>query len=80
MMPYVPDRTAEKLFSFCKSGTFVQLKHIWTMKKRKIFKTRQVGYSMNGKSLFKKPPSHEGKHSYGSMDMVTKVSRINRSY
>lgn len=79
-MTSLPDYTAEKLFSFCKSGTFVQLKHIFKMQKTWIFKTRQVGYSANGKSFFKKPLSHETKHSHGPMGKVTKVSRINRSY
>jgi len=54
MMPYVPDHTAEKCFSFCRSGTFVQLKRIFKMKKTRIFENRQVGYSMKGKSFFKK--------------------------
>lgn len=80
MIPYVPDHTAEKLFSFCKTGTFVQLKHIFKMQKRWIFKTRQVGYTMNGKIFFKRPLSHEAKYSHGSMDKVARVSRIYRSY
>lgn len=79
-MPYVPDHTAEKLFLFCKSGTFVQLKHIFKMQKRWVSKTMQVGYSMNGKSSFKKPLSYEAKNSQKSMEKITKVSRINISY
>lgn len=76
----MPDHTAEKLFPFCKSGAFVQLKHIFKMQKRCVSKTMQVGYSMNGKSSFKKTLSYEAKYSHKSMEKITKVSRINVSY
>lgn len=76
VMSYASDCTAEKLFSFCNSGTFAQLKNIFQM--QKICRQKMLCMA----KLFVESYCHmvPNIHMEQWSVKVTRISRISRSH